>query len=339
LPTFPPTPEQTAIVDAHLTGADVLVKAGAGSGKTSALTMLPEATPSKMFAYMAFNKSIADEAAGKFPTTNTEAKTFHGFAYRAVVKGTKFVQRLRGNKPSSLEVGRSLGITAPMSFTVTDEHGEQHERLLKTSTLAYIAVRTVERFSDSADTEISAYNVPFQDGLDKFAQAQLAAYIVPLAKKIWNDVSDEGASTYKFDHCHYLKLWQLAGPVAQVEVGGVLSQGKYGPWMKGAQTRKADVILFDEAQDANPVKAAIVKFNQARGVQIIIVGDEAQAIYGFTGAVNAMAMFDTEHTLKLTKSFRFGPAIAEVANKLLALMEDTDMQIVGHDPVPSEVLV
>ncbi len=50
-----------------------------------------------------------------------------------------------------------------------------------------------------------------------------------------------------------------------------------------------------------------------------------------------MDKFDAPHVLKLTKSFRFGPAIAELANRFLDMMQDTDMQIIGHDAVPSTV--
>jgi superfamily I DNA/RNA helicase len=92
--------------------------------------------------------------------------------------------------------------------------------------------------------------------------------------------------------------------------------------------------MFDEAQDAAPVIRAII---QQQKVQTIAVGDENQAIYGFTGAINALDAFDAPHVLKLTKSFRFGQAIADTANRLLAKL-DTDMRIVGHDPIPSQVV-
>jgi superfamily I DNA/RNA helicase len=64
---------------------------------------------------------------------------------------------------------------------------------------------------------------------------------------------------------HYLKVWSLDCPQLA--------------W---------DVILFDEAQDADPAIAHVVE-NQSR--QVIMVGDASQAIYGWRGAVDALSKF------------------------------------------------
>ena len=47
--------------------------------------------------------------------------------------------------------------------------------------------------------------------------------------------------------------------------------------------------------------------------QLVMVGDSAQAIYGWRGATDVMTGFDAEQ-LTLTRSFRFGPQIADEAN-------------------------
>ena len=52
------------------------------------------------------------------------------------------------------------------------------------------------------------------------------------------------------------------------------------------------------------------------------VGDSQQQIYTFTGAINALAQVGAEQRTFLTKSFRFGPKIAEVANDVLDLLPD-----------------
>ena len=92
-------------------------------------------------------------------------------------------------------------------------------------------------------------------------------------------------------HDIYLKLWALTAP-----------------------TLPADLILFDEAQDANPVLLDLV---QRQSAQVVWVGDRYQAIYGWRGAVNAMDRIRTPHTCALTQAFRFGPAIAELANAVI----------------------
>ncbi|XP_031570894.1 F-box DNA helicase 1-like [Actinia tenebrosa] len=54
----------------------------------------------------------------------------------------------------------------------------------------------------------------------------------------------------------------------------------------------------------------------------ILVGDPHQQIYSFRGAENAMESVKSSHTFYLTRSFRFGPEIAYVANSLLEVQKD-----------------
>jgi superfamily I DNA/RNA helicase len=302
MPNFTPTAEQTNIVNAALTGENVTVKALAGTGKTSTLALIAEALGKKRIAYIAFNKDIAAEASSKMP--GVDARTAHSFAYRAI-NPRKRGKDVRNSHTPSWKANGILGIKAALYF---DAEGEQ-DALLKSSTLAAAANETVKKFCQSADFEIARKHVPFQDGLSKVGQAKLAEYILPFAQKAWELAVDKSAMD--FTHDHYLKLMHLEG--CQIA---------------------ADVILFDEAQDANPVIAAIVAAQTK--AQVIAVGDENQAIYGFTGAINALDNFEAKHVLPLTKSFRFGPAIAATANKLLAKLP-TELRVEGHDPVPSTV--
>ena len=72
-------------------------------------------------------------------------------------------------------------------------------------------------------------------------------------------------------HDIYLKLWALSKPVIP-----------------------ADFILFDEAQDADPLMMGILS-NQPN--QVIYVGDAHQQIYEWRGAVNAMKRLPLPQTL------------------------------------------
>ncbi len=69
---------------------------------------------------------------------------------------------------------------------------------------------------------------------------------------------------------------------------------------------------------------------------MILVGDPYQSIYGWLGAVDAMNTITTDVRCFLTQSFRFGPAIAEVANQLLARL-GADMRLQGHPAIHSTV--
>ena len=88
-----------------------------------------------------------------------------------------------------------------------------------------------------------------------------------------------------------------------------------------------DVLLYDEAQDADPCIAGVVE--SQRHAQLIAVGDSAQAIYGWRGAGDFLARVDADHRLRLTQSWRFGAAVADEANTWLGVV-GTDLRVVGN---------
>jgi hypothetical protein len=81
-------------------------------------------------------------------------------------------------------------------------------------------------------------------------------------------------------HDIYLKLWAFSEP-----------------------NIPADYVLFDEAQDADPLMLGILL--RQRSTQVIYVGDAHQQIYAWRGAVNAMQQLPLPES-RLTTSFRFG---------------------------------
>src|SRR5690606_18232839 len=56
--------------------------------------------------------------------------------------------------------------------------------------------------------------------------------------------------------------------------------------------------------------------------QLVYVGDKYQQIYEWRGAVNAMEAIETDHEVKLTQSFRFGPDIATAATSVLKMLDE-----------------
>jgi len=101
-----PTDEQAAIIDACTQGVNVVVLAGAGSGKTATLVMAAEAMRGRGL-YVAYNKAIATEAKAKFPDSVTCA-TAHSLAYRAV--GFRYRHRLNGPRVTAQQAAKTLEI-------------------------------------------------------------------------------------------------------------------------------------------------------------------------------------------------------------------------------------
>ncbi|WP_328978436.1 UvrD-helicase domain-containing protein [Streptomyces canus] len=294
-----PTDEQAHAADTFRAGHHIVLQAGAGTGKTSTLALLASST-ARRGRYLAFNKDIARDAVGRFPRT-VRCKTAHATAYAAL--GHRYARRLSSPRQPAWKTGQALGITRPVRIG---------ERDLTQRTLSHAVVRTVTRFCYSADRSLARQHVPSLRGLDTpEEQAHLAEVILPFAAKAWTDLQDPDLGTIRFEHDHYLKMWALTGPKIE-----------------------ADYLFLDEAQDTNPVLEHVFA-TQRDHAQLVMVGDSAQAIYGWRGARDVMTGFDAAQ-LTLTRSFRFGPQIAAEANRWLALA-DAPIRLTGTDTIPAMV--
>jgi hypothetical protein len=87
-------------------------------------------------------------------------------------------------------------------------------------------------------------------------------------------------------------------------------------------------LLLDEAQDLNPVLISITK---KAALPTIVVGDAYQSIYRFRGAVDAMEAFDAPE-LPLTHSWRFGPEVALLANRILRHSSKAPRHVLHGNP-------
>lgn len=290
--TMTPTDEQLAALDLFREGETMVIDAGAGTGKTSTLMLLASDTKA-IGQYLAFNKAIVSDVQRKLPET-CNARTAHSLAYGVV--GKHFSHRLRSQRIRSEHMARLLGL--PECFRI-NYGGEPKD--LTGAYLAGTVMNTLRMFCQTADETpglghfryIDGVDVPTIEGKRTWANNdRLRDFLLPYLEKAWADVQNVDGQL-RYEHAHYLKVWQLRDPKIP-----------------------ADYIMFDEAQDASPVMADIVA--KQTHAQCVYVGDRNQAIYGFTGAIDAMEGFDSQHRRALTQSFRFGPAIALEANMVLA---------------------
>lgn len=286
---FSPTNEQIAIIEGAKGDTDISIEALAGTGKTTTLKMLAESRTYLKGTYVAFNKSIVDEAKSKFPS-NVTCSTAHGLAYRAI--GRDYASRLHSTQRLSFkQIADWLEAPAFAFKSSISNH------VLDSAQIARYAQASVRNFCKSIDYEISEKHVemPIIIKADSRNAQAFARKVLPLAKKIWNDLLLH-QGFMKFTHDYYLKMWQLGKP-----------------------TISSDYILFDEAQDADPVMLDVV--NSQKSSQLIYCGDQFQAIYEWRGAKNALNMVHVDKHLWLTQSFRFGDAIADEANRFLELLD------------------
>lgn len=302
---FQPTPEQLNALRLFATGKNLAIEAGAGTGKTATLQLLAEST-GRRGQYIAFNKAIVEESKMRMPKT-VACSTAHSLAYRAV--GSQYAERLRSSKRMrSMDIALRLGL----------DPYRLDGKTISASFLGGWIMSGIIRFCQTADPEPDARHLPYIEGIDLVVDGErqyhnnnrVAAAHVDALRRAWADLMDENG-VLPFRHDHYLKAWQLSGPRIA-----------------------ADYILFDEAQDANPVMVAIVAAQTH--AQLVWVGDSQQQIYSFTGAVNALAQVPADNRAFLTQSFRFGPEIAAQANLVLDTL-DADLRIVGTPTIESAV--
>lgn len=295
-----PTGEQAGIVDAAAAHKRIVVQAGAGTGKTATLKLVAkDALAGRSAIYVAYNKSIAQEASSSFPAS-VQCRTSHALAMRAV--GHKYAHRLRG--PRELPEKRVQVLRTPWV--------ELSETLkIPPRQVARIALETVMRYCYSADDEINVTHMPKQNGVEGSDHRELAKRVVPYARRAWADLCSRDG-LLKMQHDHYLKMWALTRPKLPV-----------------------DVVMLDEAQDSNPLVAHLVQ-SQTHAQQIA-VGDSNQSLYQWRGAVDALGDWPADEVHYLTHSWRFGPVIADQANLWLTEIE-AQLRLTGNPQIASELV-
>lgn len=296
-----PTSEQQESIDVFMGGYNMKINAYAGSGKTSTLQLLARERSSPG-VYLCFNKSIAEEAQKRFPDT-VACKTTHSFAYRAVVRKYNNSNKMTG----SLRARDTAEFLKIRSFPILGGTAS-----LADSTLGFVVNQTVKKFCMSADLTLDNqhfHNLPKFHTLPSDEFHALRTRVVQWAQALWNDMeSPQGAMP--LGHDGYVKVWQLSEPVIDT-----------------------CFILVDEAQDTNPVMLDVLRRQEC---QIVYVGDKHQQIYEWRGAINAMETVPVKTTVNLTKSFRFGQAIADFASDVLATIGET-CRITGNEAIKSQL--
>jgi superfamily I DNA/RNA helicase len=308
---FTPTQEQKEISNIFEQGKSVVVNAYAGAGKSSTIVMIDKVKPvDKSGLYLAFNKVIADEIGGKLSGT-TDSRTIHSLAYREV--GRDYQHKLSRPRTGYVNVaGTASEIAKYYRILPVGETSDTE--------VAMLVKNTVNNFESSVEDHLTEkhINKVYLETILKRALKRndknvdgdsVKKSVMLYANKLWNDRIDKH-SVVLATHDTYLKLYQLSKP----QIG-------------------VDVLYVDEVQDITPPVVDIIK-NQ-KDMQVVIVGDVFQSIYGWRGAINAMKHFPEFEQLNLSQSFRFGDAIAELANRVLAGRNKTPLR--GFEKVDSVV--
>jgi hypothetical protein len=295
-----PTDEQEDAIGLFLSGMDMKIEAGAGTGKTSTLEMMARERSRAIGQYVVFNRAAAVDASARMPVSVT-CSTINSVAARATDRA--LLDRLNAPRRASRQTARDLGIDRGVYFRVRDQ-----ARVLSASWLSSHVMRALGAFCYSADPEPRLSHFPLVESLDDDRENwpnnyNLANMLLRFLEVAWMDMATPEGKL-RFTHDCYLKQWALREPRLPV-----------------------DFLLVDEAQDLSPVHIGVFA-NQ--DCQVAWVGDSCQQIYEWRGAENALAKIETWVETYLTRSFRFGQPIADAANLVLALLP-TKLRLTG-DP-------
>lgn len=270
------TDEQIAIINHD---DNLKINAVAGSGKTT--TLLEYAKTRKdnsKILYLAFNRSVKNEAEKKFRTygiKNIDVTTAHSLAYRHIVGQED--KHMLSTEITPVEILNSLDI-------VYDNIDKSDKIVLATHISKFFVFycnNTTKAFA-----ELNYLDIVFEEEARSFVSKHIDL-IYKYADLLFQKM-DNGK--IRFTHDFYLKKFQLTSPKLNY-----------------------DYIFFDEGQDASPAMLDVfLKQNSKK----IIVGDSNQQIYGWRYAINSLERVDFTD-FELTQSFRFDREIAHLALKII----------------------
>jgi DNA helicase-2/ATP-dependent DNA helicase PcrA len=287
--TFAPSTQQQAIFNAIRAprGGNLLVRARAGTGKTTTMIHACEFMTGSV-AFCVYNKPVAEEIKPKAAhLKNVKVGTFHSFGYLAWSKhiGTY----LKPNDKKVINIIQDPARAYPEWA---------HEFIAKLVSLAKMNVFGLNAPIEACDfmTLINHYDVA--DTLPEDADDAQMADAIRWTVEVLTASNNLARTEIDFDDQLYL------------------------PLLFNARMWQNDWVIIDEAQDTNPARRMLARKMLRPGGRLVAVGDDAQAIYGFTGANNdALDLIKREFAcreLPLTVTYRCGKAIVREANQFVA---------------------
>lgn len=171
--------QQAAVIQSR--ARTLIVRAYAGTGKTTTLVAYAEARPDCNILFVAFNQPIAEDAATRFPS-NVTCRTVNSIAYE--VFGSAYRSKLGNNRPNA--VCTLLGVSVERATDL---------------------IKAVDAFCASADPELTARHLPAHCRHSKTGDEALVS-----ALELWACMQDTKDTRIRMSHDGYLKLYQLSKP-------------------------------------------------------------------------------------------------------------------------------
>ena len=284
---------------------NILLRAVAGSGKTSTLVQLLRRSKTKTL-FLAFNKSIQTEIQDKIDNLyirTARAKTMHSLGLSAIKKTYKY----------TLETGKNFKMIMKLEKEFKHLYGriEFKDKLL--INYALMSMNDVSRMFLTDDIqeiyrEMSNMGNPLPSH--------------PRISEMWDELVRIREKTYN-------------GSSLVIDFADMI----YVPIIKNLRIPTSpEHLMIDEAQDLNFAQHRLIDMILSQGAvkKWISVGDKNQSIYGFAGASTAsFDMFlkkDNVKELPLDICYRCPTQILDSANEVYDVMEGfkEDPGVIGN---------
>ncbi len=278
----------------------LVVVAGAGTGKTRALTsrvacLLDRGVPPDRILLLTFTRRASDEMltrardlAALRSGERPQGGTFHAVAHRYVAGYAEVL-----NLPKGYGVLDPAGACDLMDL-LRNDHAltGTSSRFPRPSTLVDIYSRCINTGRTLRDLVPSEY---------PWCEPHLE-----LIAGLFRDFTARKRRSALLDFDDLLLYWRA-----------LLSHDELGPRLAS----HFRYVLVDEYQDVNSLQVDLVRLLAPQGRGLTVVGDEAQAIYGFRGADpghlrQVVGCYPDSVTIQLERNFRSRQSVLDVANAI-----------------------
>jgi len=297
-PAMTPTAQQTAFLEALTsTRSNLALVARAGCGKTSTILLgvdaVRRANPRSEVLVCAFNKAIADEVSEKLKKAGhadwraVQASTLHGLGFGLL----KYAFKPKVDEKK-----------VPM---IVDGANKEIFATYRSQIIALVKYAKQAGFGFFPDLPINDdrpwFDLADHFDVNGFEETDDATDVVAAARFVYK-ASLAQTDVVDFDD---MILFPLVKNL-------VVKFGK-------------DVVFLDEAQDLSRARQALARKFVKRGGRMVVVGDDRQAIYGFSGAdaaalPNLIESLDAT-VLPLSVTWRCPKAVVEIARTLVRDIE------------------
>lgn len=281
---------------------NLVVRARAGTGKTTTICEGINHAPEQSIMLAAFNVRIAKELNTKLRNPYAEAKTLHSI-------GFSFVRSVWPGVKTDNDRGWKLAATALRELTVggRDAPNGVIQLVAKLATLGKEVVPFAKKHpvaaSKACPDGVKGDLTDLQWEFDLLPEDEVAGMYSPETIEIAALKAMEMAAQKDPDNC--------------IDFSDMIYLPLRNGWVRG----KWNLVCIDEAQDMNASQLMLALGACKKGGRVAIIGDDRQAIYGFrgadSGAIDRMKVSLKAEELGLTTTYRCPKLVVELAQRIV----------------------